>query len=40
MMPCICDTVIIGSLGTVHKNALKLKIEMGMSKTKAKDLVK
>ena len=40
MMPCICDAVIIGSLGTVHKNALKLMIEMGMSKTKAKGLVK
>ena len=40
MMPCICDAVIIGSLGTVHKNALKVMIEMGMSKTKAKGLVK
>ena len=28
MMPCICDAIIIGSLGTVHKNALKVMINM------------
>ena len=40
MMPCIYDAVIIGSLGTVNKNALKVMIDMGMPKTKAKGLVK
>ena len=40
MMPCICDAVIIGPLGTVHKNALKVMIDMGMTKTKVKGLVK
>ena len=39
-MPYICDAVIIGSLGTVHKNALKVMIDMEMPKTKAKGLVK
>ena len=40
MMPCICDAIIIGSLGTVHKNALKVMIDMGMPKTKTKGLIK
>ena len=40
MMPYICYAVIIGSLGAVHKNALKVNIDMGMPKMKAKGLVK
>ena len=39
-MPCICDAIIIGSLCTIHKNALKVMIDMGMPKTKAEGLVK
>ena len=40
VMPCICDAVIIGSLGTVHKAALKVMIDIGMPKAKAKGLEK
>ena len=35
-MPCVCDAVLIGSFGTVHKNALKVMIEMGMPKNEGK----
>ena len=37
---CNVDAVIIGSLGTVHTNALKVLMDTGMSKTKAKGLLK
>ena len=37
---CKVDAVIIGSLGTVHINALKVLMDTGMSKTKAKGLLK
>ena len=37
---CKVDAVIIGSLGTVHTNALKVLMDTGMSKTKAKGLLK
>ena len=33
---CKVDAVVIGSLGTVHTNALKVVMDTGMSKTKAK----
>ena len=37
IMPCTYDAVIIGSLGTVHKNALKLMADMGMPKQRQKE---
>ena len=35
-IPCKVDAVVIGSLGTVYTNALKVLMDTGMSKTKAK----
>ena len=32
IMPFIVDAVIIKSLGTVHKNALKVMVDMGIPK--------
>ena len=37
---CKVDAVVIRSLGTVHSNALKVLMDTGMSKTKAKGLLK
>ena len=34
---CKVDAVVIGSLGTVHTNSLKVLMGTGMSKTKRKD---
>ena len=39
MMTCICDVVIIGPLGTIHKNALKVLIEMEIPKNDGKRFV-
>ena len=39
-MPCKVDAIKIGSLGTVHKDALGVLMDTGMPKTKAKRLLK
>ena len=39
-MPCKVDAIIIGSLGTVHKNALKALMGTGLRKKKAKGQLK
>ena len=36
-MPYKLDAIIIGSLGTVHKNAFKAIIDTGLCKKKLKD---
>ena len=40
IMSCTVDAVIIGSLGTVNKNALNILMDIGMRKIKAKELIK
>ena len=39
-LPCKVDAIVIGSLGTVHTNTLKVLMGIGMSKAKAKGLLK
>ena len=36
-MECEVDAIIVGSLGTIHKKALKVLMDTGMPKSKAKD---
>ena len=40
IMPWKVDAIVIGSLGTVHKNALKVVMDTGLLITKAKGLLK
>ena len=35
-MGCEVDAIIVGSLGTIHKKSLKVLMDTGMPKTKAK----
>ena len=39
-MECKVDAIIVGSLGTIHKKALKILMDTGMPKGKAKGLLK
>ena len=39
-MECEVDAIIVGSLGTIHKKTLKVLMDTGMPKSKAKGLLK
>ena len=39
-MECEVDAIIVGSLATIHKKALKVLMDTGMPKSKAKGLLK
>ena len=39
-MECKADAIIVGSLGKIHKKALKVLMDTGMPKSKAKGLLK
>ena len=39
-MECEVDAIILGSLGTIHKKVLKVLMDTGMPKSKAKGLLK
>ena len=39
-LECEVDAIIVGSLGTIHKKALKVLMNTGMPKSKAKGLLK